>query len=44
MTEDLTKKIVTWATEIATYAAELPSRQARDSYLAERRRDLGGRR
>jgi hypothetical protein len=40
MTEDLTKKIVAWATEIATYAAELPSRQARDSYLAERRRDL----
>jgi hypothetical protein len=40
MTEDLTKKIVAWATEIATSAAELPSRQARDSYLAERHRDL----
>jgi hypothetical protein len=40
MTEDLTKKIVAWATEIATSAAELPSRQARDSYLDERHRDL----
>jgi hypothetical protein len=40
MSEDLTKNVVAWATEIATYAAELPSRQARDSYLAERHRDL----
>jgi hypothetical protein len=40
MTEDLTKKIVVWATEIARYAAQLPSRQARDSYLAERHREL----
>jgi hypothetical protein len=40
MTEDLTKKVVAWATEIADYAAQLPSRQARDSYLAERRREL----
>ena len=40
MTEDLTKKIVVWATEIASYAAQLPSRQARDSYLAERHREL----
>jgi len=40
MTEDLTKKVVVWATEIASYAAQLPSRQVRDAYLAERRRDL----
>jgi hypothetical protein len=40
MTEDLTKKVVAWATEIAIYAAQLPSRQARDSYLAERHREL----
>ena len=40
MTEDLTKKIVVWATEIASCAAQLPSRQARDSYLAERHREL----
>jgi hypothetical protein len=40
MTEDLTKKIVDWATEIAGRAAQLPSRQARDAYLAERHREL----
>ena len=40
MTEDLTNKVVAWATEIATYAAQLPSRQARDDYLRERRREL----
>jgi len=40
MTDDLTKKIVDWATEIAGYAAQLPSRQARDAYLAERHREL----
>jgi hypothetical protein len=37
---ELTDKIVGWATEIATYAAQLPSRRARDDYLAERRREL----
>jgi hypothetical protein len=37
MTEDLTKKIVVWAAEIAGYAAQLPSRQVR---LAERRGEL----
>jgi hypothetical protein len=31
MTEDLTKKVVVWATETANYAAQVPSRQARDS-------------
>jgi hypothetical protein len=40
MTEDLTNKVVIWAAEIATYAAQLPSREARDAYLAERRREL----
>jgi hypothetical protein len=40
MTEELTRKIVAWATEIASYAAELPSSRARDAYLAERRREL----
>jgi hypothetical protein len=40
MTADLTKKVVAWATEIAVYAAQLPSRQSRDSYLAERRHEL----
>jgi hypothetical protein len=40
MTEDLTKKVVVWASEVARHAAELPSREARDSYLAERHREL----
>ena len=40
MTEDLNNKVVAWATEIATQAAELPSKQARDDYLSERRREL----
>jgi hypothetical protein len=38
MTEELTRKIVAWATEIASCAAGLPSNRARDAYLAERRR------
>ena len=40
VTEDLTNKVVAWATEIASYAAQLPSKQARDDYLRERRREL----
>ena len=40
MTEELTKKVVAWASEIAGDAARLPSRQARDDYLAERHREL----
>jgi hypothetical protein len=40
MSEELTKTVVAWATEIGGYAAELPSGQARDAYLAERHRDL----
>ena len=40
MTEELTRKIVAWATETASYAAELPSSRARDAYLAKRRREL----
>jgi hypothetical protein len=37
VTEDLTNKVVAWATQIASYAAQLPSKQARDDYLRERR-------
>ncbi len=40
VTEHLTNKVVAWATEIATYAVRFPSRQARDDYLCERRREL----
>ena len=40
MTDDLTDKIVAWATETARYAAALPSRERRDSYLSERHREL----
>ena len=40
VTEDLTNKVVAWAIEIASYAAQLPSKQARDDYLRERRREL----
>jgi hypothetical protein len=40
MPDDLTRKVVAWATEVGSYAAGLPSRQARDAYLAERRREL----
>jgi hypothetical protein len=40
MTEDLTKKVVAWATEVARHAAQLPSGEARDSYLIERHREL----
>ena len=39
-TEELTRAVVAWATEIARSAAALPSREARDAYLAERRREL----
>ena len=40
MIEDLTKKVVAWAMEIANRAAQLPSAQAREAYLNERRREL----
>lgn len=40
MSAELTDKIVAWATEVASYAAGLPSRQAREAYLADRRREL----
>ena len=40
VTEDLTNKVVAWAIETASYAAQLPSKQARDDYLLERRREL----
>jgi hypothetical protein len=42
MPEDLTNKIVAWANEIASYLAQLPSRQTREDYLAERRRVVAG--
>jgi hypothetical protein len=40
MPEDLTNKAVAGASEIASSAAQLPPRQARDNYLVERRREL----
>jgi hypothetical protein len=40
MSEDLTQKIVAWAAGIAHDAARLPTRQTRDAFLAERRREL----
>ncbi len=40
MDDELTTKVVAWATKTAGHAAQLPSRQARDAYLAERRREL----
>ena len=38
--EHLTEKVVVWATEIATSAAQLPSTSAREAYLRERRQEL----
>lgn len=40
MTEALQRKIVAWATEIATRAAQLPSREARESYVLDCRGEL----
>jgi hypothetical protein len=40
MTEQLTQKVVAWATEVASCAVQLPSRQAREEYLAQRRSEL----
>jgi hypothetical protein len=40
MTENLTNKIIAWAAETGSYAAKLPSREAREAYLAERRAEL----
>jgi len=40
MNDDLTRKIITWAGQIASRAAALPSRQERDAYLADRQREL----
>jgi len=40
MSEDLTRKVVAWASEVARNAAQLSSSEARDSYLAERHREL----
>jgi hypothetical protein len=38
--EDLTNKVIAWATDIAGYAAQLPSMRERDDYLRERHREL----
>ena len=40
MPDDLTRKVIAWATEVGSYAAKLPSRQAREDYLAERHDEL----
>ena len=40
MSEDFTRKVVAWATETGRYAADLPSRQAREAYFAARYREL----
>jgi hypothetical protein len=40
MDAELTAKVIAWATETARRAVDLPSRQARDDFLAERRREL----
>ncbi|HWX35884.1 MAG TPA: hypothetical protein VNZ53_51765 [Steroidobacteraceae bacterium] len=42
VTEDLTNKVVAWAIEIASYAAQLPSKQARDDYLRRPRELVTG--
>jgi hypothetical protein len=42
MTEELNQYIAAWATEIATRAAQLPTRQERAAFLAERRLELVG--
>ena len=38
ISEDLTNKVLAWASKVE--AAQLSSRQAREEYLAERRREL----
>jgi hypothetical protein len=35
-----TNKVVAWASGVAGYAPQLPSKQARDDYLRERGREL----
>jgi len=40
ISEDLTNIVLAWASKVATEAAQLSSRQAREEYLAERRREL----
>jgi hypothetical protein len=40
MTDDLTRKIINWASQIASRAAALPSRQQREAYLADRQGEL----
>ena len=40
MSEELSRNIAAWATEVATEAARLPSREARVNLLATRYREL----
>ncbi|HXF88285.1 MAG TPA: hypothetical protein VNK48_08035 [Xanthobacteraceae bacterium] len=40
MSDDLTRNVIAWASEVARIAADLPSLEARERYLAERRREL----
>ncbi len=40
MSDDLTRNVIAWASEIARIAADLPALEARERYLAERRREL----
>ena len=40
ISKDLTNKVLAWASKVATEAAQRSSRQAREEYLAERRREL----
>ena len=40
MNEELTQKIIAWATEVGRHAATLASREARETYLADRRDEL----
>jgi len=40
MNADLTTTVVAWATETARRAMELPSRETREAYLAERHDEI----
>jgi hypothetical protein len=40
MSENLTQKILAWATKTAGCAAQLGSKERREAYLAERHREL----
>ncbi|HWP27892.1 MAG TPA: hypothetical protein VNL39_16315 [Xanthobacteraceae bacterium] len=40
MSDELTRTVIAWAAEIARLAADLPSLEARERFLAERRGEL----